>query len=293
MAKRVQLIRHSTGSADAFTGLNGEITVDTTAKELRVHDSLTAGGIATARKDMDNVAAATVSIGGKMSAAQVVELTSATVAIAQEIIDRIADVDAEEAARILADALLIPLTQKAAALGVATLNAASKVVQTALLADAAATLTGLTSSIAELNKLSGTAIFIRVHELTYGAVSASFSLPAPGGGLIHTVTIPNVAVGDIIRFNFRLAYDAVVGGNHVQLHLTPGSGETFDNYSGSLYSWQAVILSAAGKAGIHTVSGVAKVTGTFGGGVHLVFYAQASSVGTATSAVSYEVERAL
>ena len=106
MAKRVQLIRHSTGGADAFTGLNGEITVDTTAKELRIHDSLTAGGIPTARKDLDNVANATVAIAGKMTAAQVVELTSATVAIAQEIIDRVADVDVEEARALVAESVL-------------------------------------------------------------------------------------------------------------------------------------------------------------------------------------------
>lgn len=69
MAKRVQLIRHVTGSADAFTGNTGELTVDTTKKEVRVHDGLTAGGIPQARADLNNVNAATNSVAGKMSAA--------------------------------------------------------------------------------------------------------------------------------------------------------------------------------------------------------------------------------
>lgn len=106
MAKRVQLIRHTTGGANAFAGLEGEITVDTTAKELRVHDGLTAGGIPVARKDLANVAVATAAIAGKMTALQVVELTAATANVAQEVIDRIADVDAEEARALAAEGVI-------------------------------------------------------------------------------------------------------------------------------------------------------------------------------------------
>lgn len=69
MSRRVQLIRHSTAAADAFVGLQGEITVDTTVKELRVHDGLSAGGIAHARADLTNALEATPSAAGKLSAA--------------------------------------------------------------------------------------------------------------------------------------------------------------------------------------------------------------------------------
>ena len=69
MGRRVQLIRHATGAADAFVGLQGEITVDTTAKALRVHDSLSAGGIKVARADLANVPGATTSVDGKLIAA--------------------------------------------------------------------------------------------------------------------------------------------------------------------------------------------------------------------------------
>ena len=76
MAKRVQLIRDATAGADTFTGLTGEITVDTTKKELRLHDGLTAGGIPIARSDLANVSAATVSTDGKMAAADKSKLDS-------------------------------------------------------------------------------------------------------------------------------------------------------------------------------------------------------------------------
>jgi len=44
MAKRVQLRRGTDTEHNTFTGANGEVTVDTTNKTLRVHDGTTAGG---------------------------------------------------------------------------------------------------------------------------------------------------------------------------------------------------------------------------------------------------------
>ena len=71
------------------------------------------GGHETARKDLANVSAATNAVAGKMTAAQVVELLAATAAIivnangiAQEIIDRVADVDAEESRAVAAEGVL-------------------------------------------------------------------------------------------------------------------------------------------------------------------------------------------
>lgn len=46
MAKQVQFRRGTAAENDAFTGAVGEITVDTTNKQLRVHDGSTAGGTA-------------------------------------------------------------------------------------------------------------------------------------------------------------------------------------------------------------------------------------------------------
>ena len=51
MTRILQVRRGATTQHNNFTGLNGEITFDTTLKTLRVHDGSTLGGIALARKD--------------------------------------------------------------------------------------------------------------------------------------------------------------------------------------------------------------------------------------------------
>jgi len=82
MTKRVQRIRHNTTGADAFIGRDGEITVDTTKKTLRVHDGLTAGGVEAARADLGNVLSSQItnlvsivssSAAGKVTPAQLAE----------------------------------------------------------------------------------------------------------------------------------------------------------------------------------------------------------------------------
>ena len=45
MAKQLQLRKGTAAEHDTFTGANGEVTVDTTNKTLRVHDGSTVGGI--------------------------------------------------------------------------------------------------------------------------------------------------------------------------------------------------------------------------------------------------------
>ena len=44
MAKQLQLRKGTATEHDNFTGANGEVTVDTTNKTLRVHDGTTVGG---------------------------------------------------------------------------------------------------------------------------------------------------------------------------------------------------------------------------------------------------------
>ena len=51
MARQIQIRRGTTLENDNFTGAIGEVTMDTDAKTLRVHDGETMGGIALARKD--------------------------------------------------------------------------------------------------------------------------------------------------------------------------------------------------------------------------------------------------
>lgn len=64
MSRQVQLRRGTTAQNNNFTGAVGEVTVDTTAKTLRVHDGTTPGGTVLAKKadvlqtDLANIGAA-------------------------------------------------------------------------------------------------------------------------------------------------------------------------------------------------------------------------------------------
>ena len=51
MSRVLQIRRGTTAQNNNFTGMSGEITFDTTAKTLRVHDGSTLGGFALARAD--------------------------------------------------------------------------------------------------------------------------------------------------------------------------------------------------------------------------------------------------
>lgn len=51
MSRVIQLRRGTTNAHSTFTGLIGEVTYDTDAQTLRVHDGQTLGGIALARRD--------------------------------------------------------------------------------------------------------------------------------------------------------------------------------------------------------------------------------------------------
>lgn len=82
MSKRVQFLRHALAEANLFVGLEGEVTINTSSSELRVHDGTTAGGSAAARADLTNVSAATAENDGKMTASQASALTTATADIA-------------------------------------------------------------------------------------------------------------------------------------------------------------------------------------------------------------------
>ena len=54
MATQVQFRRGSTAQNNTFTGAEGELSVDTTIKTLRVHDGATQGGFEMAKKDLSN-----------------------------------------------------------------------------------------------------------------------------------------------------------------------------------------------------------------------------------------------
>lgn len=51
MTRVLQIRRGSTAQNDRFTGMPGEVTMDTDAKTIRIHDGQTLGGFALARAD--------------------------------------------------------------------------------------------------------------------------------------------------------------------------------------------------------------------------------------------------
>lgn len=51
MSRQIQIRRGTAAEHETFTGAIGEVTMDTTNNTLRVHDGVTAGGVALARAD--------------------------------------------------------------------------------------------------------------------------------------------------------------------------------------------------------------------------------------------------
>lgn len=76
MAKRTQLYRVAAGAMASLIGRAGELIVNTTRNSLHTHDGITPGGFETARADLSNVADASTSAAGKMTAAQVAALAT-------------------------------------------------------------------------------------------------------------------------------------------------------------------------------------------------------------------------
>jgi len=56
MAKQVQLRRGTTAEHAVFTGVEGELTIDTTKDTIVVHDAYQAGGFPLLREDLNNLA---------------------------------------------------------------------------------------------------------------------------------------------------------------------------------------------------------------------------------------------
>ena len=79
MAKQLQLRKGTATEHSTFTGANGEVTVDTTNKTLRVHDGTTAGG--TILATLTGLPAATTSTQGIVKLNNSLTSTSTTEAL--------------------------------------------------------------------------------------------------------------------------------------------------------------------------------------------------------------------
>jgi len=82
MSKQVRIRRGTTAQHATFTGVSGEITVDTTLASLRVHDGSTAGGRLLARADGAGASGTWgISISGNAATATVAGGLSGTLAV--------------------------------------------------------------------------------------------------------------------------------------------------------------------------------------------------------------------
>ena len=81
MAKQLQLRKGTAAEHSTFTGADGEVTVDTTNKTLRVHDGTTVGGTILATVTGGSVPAATTSTQGAVILNNTLTSTSTTQAL--------------------------------------------------------------------------------------------------------------------------------------------------------------------------------------------------------------------
>ncbi len=277
MAKRVQLIRHTTGAANLFTGFLGELSIDTTVKELRVHDGATPGGTATARKDLANVNAATVSIDGKMPASAVVQLAQALLDIvtnSNDIATNVANIAinvtniAINVTNIATNVTNIGLREvaanKGAANGYAALNGSSKVVQTALLADAATAIAGKTFTSAD----------DKIDNFPVGTLFLFQQTTAPTGYTKQTthnnkslrVVSGSVVNGGTTPFTTVFGAAKTVGGTAISIAQLPIHNHGGGNHNHTLDLYQLVGISSghigSGDNTLVTTTGPTNNSGT-------------------------------
>lgn len=186
MAKRVQIIGYDTAGMAAVTGKDREIMVNTSKSCVVVHDNATLGGVEQARADLNNTPDASASNHGRMTAAQVIELTTATANIAANlaaIVSNDSDISALDTDK--ADKIVPAVTGNVPAL------------------DASGNLTDGGKTVAQLNDIvSGTkAVFVQstaptgwVHDVSFNDKVLRLVSGATGGATGGSWTISGVTV---------------------------------------------------------------------------------------------------
>lgn len=225
MAKRVQHIGHNSAAADQFTGLDREITLDTTNKTVRVHDGVNKGGFALALASLSNVADATTTAAGKMSAAQVSQLDAATAGVstnAANIATNVSDI-ATNAANIATNAANIStnttnISTNAANIATNTSDIAARLVAANNLSDVANAATSRSNlglgSIATQN--------VNAVAITGGSISGITDLVvADGGSGRSSATAYGVIIGGTTSVN---PHQSVAVGSSGQVLTSNGAG---------------------------------------------------------------------
>ena len=254
MGRRVKLSRNAKGAEDAFVGLQGEIFVDTTKKEIRLGDGLTAGGIPQARADLDNVDGATTSVDGKLVAADkqkldwlgltqaadldAIEINAAASKVITDFITLTQAIDLDtlesDVAAAAAELAYIAVTQAVDLDTMESTAAASKVITDWIAVTQAVNLDTMESNIANnVSKLSGIESGADVTDAT-NVTSAGALMDAEVDADLKTLSLPaNVTISTFIK---TLLDDAAASNSRTTIGVDPAGTVNYTNPAHSGHS---------------------------------------------------------
>lgn len=254
MAITVQFRRGTTAENDALTGAEGEILVDTTLDQLRVHDGVTAGGHKVARhvdiSDKIQVANATLLINDRMQVANVATAISTAIS---NLVDA-------------APSTLDTLNELAAALGddanfstTVTNSIASK-----------ASWTALTTTNTDIRTLVDDRLQVANASATYATIStfnsalantnayiasvASSAGDVANAYLTSTFTTNTAFQSALANTNAYIASVASSAGDVANAYLTSTftTNTAFQSYVANTNAWITTVEAASGGGGANT-----------------------------------------
>jgi hypothetical protein len=253
MASTILLKRSNTAGNDAYTGALGEVTIDTQARKLRIHDGVQAGGYVVA--NMSDVQAVVDTVAG---------LTIADIAGLQDALDALSTDKADKTTAISAGNGLTGggdlSANRTVTLGTpSTLTGSTTNSVTADSHTHAITVTkadvGLSNvdNTSDLNKpissATQTALNLKVDNSALGVANGVATLDS--GGKVPTTQLPSF-VDDVLEFASLASFPAT--GETGKIYVAIDTNKTY-RWSGTAYIYitSGAVDSVAGKTGVVTL----------------------------------------
>lgn len=248
------LKRSNTAGNDAYTGLLGQITLDTQARKLRIHDGIKAGGYIVA--NMDDVQAIVDTVSG-LSITDVVGLESALSTLTTNKADKTTTITAGNGVTGGGDLS----TNRTITLGTpSTLTGSTTNAVTATSHTHAITVTKADVGLSNVDNTSDAskpvstaqqaAIDLKIDNSEKGAVNGVATLD--GSGKVPAIQLPSF-VDDVLEFSSLGSFPAT--GETGKIYIALDSNKTY-RWSGSAYVFitSGAVDSVAGKTGIVTLT---------------------------------------